>query len=114
MNNPIKSQIAANRERFDEKFPHGVKHLWLDNGNDEGHVKDISDSVKDFLTTSQTSLIQTAIAAVEGMKDFSLNDAIASSEGSIIPTEAEIEREMAWNSALSKVVELLKGGIEII
>ena len=109
MTNPLKSQIAANRERFDEKFPY-IPHN--DNFGADGSVtggSDIKQEVDEFLTTSQTSLLQTAIAAVEEMKQ---------KEPETCACQPYKKVMCAWhasqphiNSALSKVVELLKGGI---
>lgn len=66
-------------------------------------------SVFDYFSTSQTSLLQTAIDAVEDMKMKCIC-------GHTIFNEACLCCEVAfdYNEALSKVVELLKGGIEII
>ena len=108
MNNPLKSQIAANRERFDEQFINlvtiviPVKPRGEENGSHK--LVERTPEVKSFLTTSQTSLLQTAIAAVEGIKKKT-----PMQEGKWMPID---DRNDGFNSALSKVVELLKGGIE--
>ena len=94
--NPLKSQIAANRERFEKELSVYT--------NEYGYVHKIPnyDKIKSFLTTSQTSLLQTAIDAVEEMK--------------VIPDGVEIDDLDKYvfgvNETVSKVVELLKGGIE--
>ena len=100
MNNPIKSQIAANRERFDEKF-----EVNKDGFVGMGYIHDVK-PYKDFLTTSQTSLLQTAIAAVEGLKKENILD------WENYPGSSPVQAMAVYNLALSKVVDLLKGGIE--
>ena len=107
--NPLKSQIAANRERFDEQF--NLSTFTWNSANEIGHRSAVSSKrkVKSFLTTSQTSLLQTTIAAVEEMKQ---------KEPETCACQPYKKVMCAWhasqphiNSALSKVVELLKGGI---
>jgi hypothetical protein len=112
MTNPIKSQIAANRERFDEMIEEISTEVTDYGYNDEyGYYSDWKDGVKPIimktkshLVSFQTSLLQTAIAAVEEM---------IKEEKSAKPAD-EVERidEQAYCAALSKVVDLLKGGIE--
>jgi hypothetical protein len=117
MNNPIKSQIAANRERFDEKFV-----FWKTRKNLKYQKKMViqtPEKLKDFLTTSQTSLLQTAITAVEGLKltqkialPEELKIAIRSGDWSKVQWWVEHSLLDEHNFGISKVVELLKGGIE--
>ena len=100
MNNPLKSQIAANRERFDEKIANRLYTL------------SFTKEMGDFLTTSQTSLLQTAIAAVEGLKiEHPTICKVWSDEDTHCTCDFS---PYTVNSTLSKVVELLRGGIEII
>jgi len=109
MNNPLKSQIAANRERFDEKF-----EVNKDGFVGMGYIHDVK-PYKNFLTTSLTSAFQTAIAAVEGMKiKVSSEDELVKRDGYRDPElqDYEIDVAKSYNEALSKVVELLKGGID--
>jgi hypothetical protein len=104
MTNPIKSQIAANRERFEKELKE--KYIDFCRGTTDKEV--YADENLDFWlpqiskvnTTSQTSLLQTAIAAVEGLR-----------------TKPNImgylsDKAKGSNKTISKVVELLKGGIE--
>ena len=108
MTNPIKSQIAANRERFDEMIEEISTEVTDYGYNDEyGYYSDWKDGVKPIimktkshLVSFQTSLLQTAIAAVEGLR-----------------TKPNImgylsDKAKGSNKTISKVVELLKGGIE--
>lgn len=99
--NPLLTIINDGDKEFDEKFNVNL---------DEWpyiHTKEIEqvpspNEVKSFLTTSQISLLQTAIAAVEGMKGTMDKST----------SQSQYNFDAIWNSALSKVVELLKGGIE--
>ena len=105
MNNPLKSQIAANRERFDEKIANRLYTL------------SFTKEMGDFLTTSQTSLLQTAIAAVEGMRlEYESEDFNDGGDDEYRDRRIQIQRRVvsANNQIVSKVVELLKGGIENI
>ena len=106
MTNPLKSQIAANRERFEKDIAKtefaGGEYPWKNTEFDE--------EIKSALTTSQTSLLQTAIAAVEGMKISFVNKKTSTG----LPEDWENLKNDIHNQALSKVVELLKGGIENI
>ena len=136
MNNPLKSQIAANRERFDEQFPWQNCCDSCVQDKNEGYADDIDgcccchmsfiksgnkiptwlyEDLKKNHTTSQTSLLQTAIAAVEGLKiKVSSEDELVKRDGYRDPElqDYEIDVAKSYNEALSKVVELLKGGID--
>ncbi len=101
MTNPIKSQITANRERFDE--------LCQDTSMLAGLTGGRKIFVKELIDTFQTSLLQTEIAAVEGMKE---PTNIPTKTRTGLPEEWANLRNEIYNSALSKVVELLKGGID--
>jgi hypothetical protein len=94
MTNPIKSQIAANRERFEKE----LKEKYIDYADE--NLDFWLPQISKVNTTSQTSLLQTAIAAVEGLR-----------------TKPNImgylsDKAKGSNKTISKVVELLKGGIE--
>ena len=96
--NPLKSQIAANRERFDKEFQ---CEKCLSEGKDITHYEELP-VIRKFLTTSQTSLLQTAIAAVEEMRIVEHYE----------PWTDERYEKDATNKIVSKVVELLKVGID--
>jgi hypothetical protein len=104
MNNPLKSQIAANRERFEKKWPE--KYF---ESMQTSYLRDIRffrNDIKSDFTTSLTSAFQTAIAAVEGLKTEEREGLNLSS------MDRSVCADKGYELALSKVVELLKGGID--
>ena len=97
MTNPLKSQIAANRERFEKEFVN-LMSIRIPKEKVAGgyRLDERTPEVKDFLTTSQTSLLQTVIAAVEMFDTGAYHN------------EDYVKGFYAFQE---KVVELLKGGI---
>ena len=104
MNNPIKSQIAANRERF-EKLLNKVFPKGLEVHTPDGDSRSMRQRMNDLYDEQETSLLQTAIAAVEGLKT-------EEREGLNLPMDRSLAADKGYELALSKVVELLKGGID--
>ena len=103
--NPIKSQIAANRERFEKEFT--IFHpgdSGFNGGDPQEPVYELNTGdphdIKYFIKTSQTSAFQTAIVAVEGLR-------IKPNIMGYLSDKAK-----GSNKTISKVVELLKGGID--
>ena len=103
MNNPLKSQIAANRERFIKERADAISEMF-DNKYADGiyPTSVFFERIDKQNDTSQISLLQTAIDAVEGMKNIS----------HICDYNCADEPHGIINEALSEVVDLLKGGIE--
>ncbi len=108
MNNPLKSQIAANRERFEKesyfRFNNGVTHAQGTTRINEYIYEGEAFNMGEELATSQTSLLQTAIAAVERIE--------FRPKGSHELIDKYIARKHGFIICQEKVVELLKGGIE--
>ena len=116
MNNPIKSQIATNRDRFIKERTDAISEMF-DNKYADGiyPTSTFFERIDNQHDTSQTSLLQTSIAAVEGMRlEYESEDFNDGGDDEYRDRRIQIQRRVVStnNQIVSKVVELLKGGID--
>lgn len=92
---PIIENIVKELRR---KFPYGIKHLYVDNGNGEGATSDITDQIENFLISSLNKVIEE--------RDKQLLEEIEKMRGKIYAnTNTEIPYD---NFTLSSIAEFIK------